>query len=217
MIKYSGIFQGKYAQLTKWMASSGAKLIVPIDVDEFLVLIRNDSLVMNNNEMLNTFRYLPIDGRRYRMRSIHAAYCPGYNTNTRPWSNFSRLQGMTVFQQAPPHLSCRAKTFFLQRTFLGTDQGNHHGSVAMDKHGGNYNLNDCPYFHSPDMGIVHYGAFLPWNIKRDKMIRGAKAYNHTARVEAGQECSGSGVDYCLFWERFLEIGEQAMQAEYEKQ
>ena len=41
------------------MDASEAKFLVPIDVDEFLVLNRNGSLVVDANEMLSTFRYLP--------------------------------------------------------------------------------------------------------------------------------------------------------------
>ena len=217
VMQYSGKFEDKSVQLTNWMAVSGAKFIVPIDMDEFLVLIQNGSLVLDNNEMLSTFRYLPIDGRRYRMKTINAIYCPGNNTNTRPWSNFSRAQEMTVFRQVPTHLNCMAKTFYLRSTFLGSDQGNHQGTVAMDKHDEGYKVNGCPYFHSPDIGLVHFGDSLPWNIKREKMIRGAMAYGHAARVKAGQKCADNGVHYCLFYKQLAEIGEQAMQAKYEKE
>jgi hypothetical protein len=226
VMQYSGKFERKSVQLTHWMATSGAKFLVPIDVDEFLVLIQNGSLVLDNNKILSTFHHLPTDGRRYRMKRIDAIYCPGNNTNNRPRSSFSRAQEMTVFQQAPPHLNCKAKTFYLRSAFLEADQGNHHGTVATDAHDGDYKVTTlgtgCPYFHSPDIGLVHFGQFLPWNIRRDKMIRGAQAYNHTVRVETGQGCpppapvGPGGLHYCLFWKKFLEIGEQAMQAEYEK-
>lgn len=215
-MKYSGNFAGKAAQLTHWMAKSKAKFLVPIDVDEFLILNRNGSLLFNNDEILSTFRYLPIDGRRYKMRTTNAMYCPGNDTNTRPWSKFSRAREMTVFQQAGIHLSCGSKTFYSRSTFLGTDQGNHHGTVAMDKHDGGYKVNECRYFHSPDIGLVHYGNYLPWNIKRDKMIRGAMVYGHDARVKVGQTCEGSGAHYCNFYKQLLEVGERAMQARYEK-
>lgn len=185
------------------MATSGARFLVPIDVDEFLVLIQNGSLILDNGEILSTFRYLPTDGRRYRMKTINALYCPGNNTNARPWSNLPRAQEMTVFQQAPNRLSCKAKTFYLRSTFLRSNQGNHHGAVAMDAHDGDYNLkhggDGCPYFHSPDIGLVHSGRFLPWNIKRDKMLRETMAYGHAARVEAGQPCVCKGVHYCGFY------------------
>lgn len=86
----------------------------------------------------------------------------------------------------------------------------------MDEHDRDYKINGCPYFHSPDIGLVHFGEFLPWNIKRDKMIRGAMAYDHAARVEEGQNCTSNGIHYCLFYKKFLEIGELAYQAEHEK-
>ena len=218
VMKYSGNFTSKAAQLTNWMTKSEAKFLVPIDVDEFLVLNRNGSLVFDKSEILSTFRNLPTDGRRYKMKTTNAIYCPGNDTNTRPWSQFSRAREMTVFQQAPTHLPCDAKTFYLRSTFLETDQGNHHGTVAMDKHDGGYKVNGCHYFHSPDIGLVHFGDSLPWNTKRDKMIRGAMAHGHAARVEAGQECSVyfNGFHYCLFYKQLTEIGERAMQAKYEE-
>ena len=215
---YSGKFQHKASQLTKWMASSEAKFLVPIDVDEFLILVVNNSLLLDSNEILNTFRYLPVDGRRYKPTSILASYCPSeHDTNTRSWKNFSRPQEMTVFKQAPIHLECSSmKTFYLRSSFLGTDQGNHYGSVVMDKYDANYRVNGCPYFHSPSIGLVHYGYNLPWSIQRDKLMRGANVYNHTGRLAAGQQvCSGHGAHYCGFWKKFLEIGEEAMQAEHE--
>ena len=60
VIKYSGNHStGRASQVTKLMAASEAKFLVPIDVDEFLVLNRNGSLGVDANEMLSTFRYLP--------------------------------------------------------------------------------------------------------------------------------------------------------------
>ena len=216
VMKYSGKFDGKAAQLTHWMAESKAKFLVPIDVDEFLILKRNGSFLFNNDEILSTFRYLPTDGRRYKMTSTHAIYCPGNDTNTRAWSEFSRAREMTLFEPGSTHRSCGAKTFFLRSTFLGTDQGNHQGYVIMDKNDEGYEVNGCPYFHSPDIGLVHFGHYLPWNIKRDKMIRGAVMYGHDARVKAGQECDGSGIHYCDFYKQLTETGERAMQAKYEE-
>lgn len=219
VMKYSGNFDGKAAQLTHWMAESKAKFVVPIDVDEFLVLERNGSLLFNNDEILRTFRYLPTDGRRYKMRTTDAMYCPGNVTNTRPWSKFFRAREMTVFQQADIHLNCMSKTFYLRSTFLKTDQGNHQGIVAMDTHDGGYKVNGCPYFHSPDIGLIHFGRYLPWNIKRDKMIRGAMVYGHDARVKAGEKCDPqvAGTFYCQFYKQLTEIGERAMQAKYEEE
>ena len=221
VVEYTGSFREKAAQLTKYMASSEAKFLMPIDVDEFLVsLVNTSSFLVSSQEMLNTFRYLPADGRRYRMKHIDAMYCPSRSVlNTHQWSDFSRPQGMTVFRFPPTHLDCISKTFYLRGAFLGTDQGNHFGAVTTDEHDSVYTVNGCPYYHSPSIGLVHYGTFLPWELKRDKMIRGAEAYNHTALVKAGEECPPMthGIHYCLFFKRLLEIGQQAMQAEYEKE
>ena len=184
----------------------------------------SSSFLVSSQEMLNTFRYLPADGRRYRMKHIDAMYCPSRSVlNTHQWSDFSRPQGMTVFRFPPTHLDCKSKTFYLRGAFLGTDQGNHFGAVTTDEHDSVYTVNGCPYYHSPSIGLVHYGTFLPWELKRDKMIRGAEAYNHTALVKAGEECppmapvGPGGRHYCDIFKRLLEIGQQAMQAEYEKE
>lgn len=222
IIKYNGKFVNKSTQLTKHMASAQSKFIVALDIDEFILLVNNtNSFVVDKMEILNTFRYLPTDGRRYRMKSVNAMYCPN-DTRTSHWNEFSRLQEMTVFSKPLAHLSCRSKTFFLRRAFLGTDQGNHFGKVATDVHDGGYMINGCPYFHSPSIALAHFGEFLPWKLKLEKMIRGAHAYNHTGRAERGEACpppiplGPGGRHYCVFWKRLLEIGEDAMRLEYEK-
>jgi len=214
---HSGSFTDKWTQLTERMAASAAKLLIPMDVDEFMVLIVNNSFVVDSSQVYSTMRYLPTDGRRYRMKTVDAMYCPTeYNTRVSSWTNFSRPQEMTVFSPVPSHISCQSKTFYSHDGFIQTDQGNHGGAVAMDAQDSQYKINGCSYFHSPSIGLAHYGAYLPWETYREKMIRGAKAYNHTNRVKAGQSCSGNGVHYCRFWEKYLKFGEQALQEEYDK-
>jgi hypothetical protein len=65
--EYSGNFRNKAKQPTKWMAASEAKFLVPLDVDEFLVLIVDDKFVVGRKQMIDSFRYLPVDGRRYKI------------------------------------------------------------------------------------------------------------------------------------------------------
>ena len=97
---------------------------------------------------------------------------------------------MTTFIMPGATLGCRSKSFYLRESFVRTDQGNHGGEVTTDllDRTQHYTVGGCPYYHSPNIALVHYGENLPWEIKNKKMMRGASAYNHTGKVDAGVPC-----------------------------
>jgi hypothetical protein len=85
---------------------------------------------------------------------------------------------------------------------------------SQDKSHG-YTVRGCPYYHSPNIALVHYGDHLPWEIKNNKMMRGASVYNHTERVDAGMPCVGSGTHYCWWYRKLVQQGETKFKNEYQ--
>lgn len=214
---YYGSFAQKHAELSGWMSESDAEFYIPIDVDEFLVLWRENNLTNQPEDIQNHFQFLPRDGRRYRMTSISAMSCESKTPNEAS-SLFRRTHQMTTFIKPENYLGCMSKSFFWAGSFLHTDQGNHGGATTQDgpdmEH--NYSVKGCPYFHSPNIALVHYGDYLPWELYQKKMIRGASLYNHTRRVDAGERCSDYGVHYCRFYKNLLKKGEAKARKKYEK-
>jgi hypothetical protein len=221
VVYFNGPFLDKHEQLTNLMLQSSARFVLPLDVDEFLVTRdSNDTfVVMDSDTMPHSFGSLPIDGRRYRMASIHARSCSSLLLDQDAIKKFSRTKEMNVFEPPKP-INCMSKSFFLRATFVKTDQGNHGGVTTMDALDvkRRNKVQGCPYYHTSNISILHYGALLPWELWYRKMMRGVQAYSHhKTAVDAGHGCKWTmGVHYCQFYERLVQIGEESMRKEYER-
>eukprot|EP00890_Picochlorum_soloecismus_P004523 jgi/Picsp_1/5071/NSC_02434-R1_predicted protein [Phaeodactylum tricornutum CCAP 1055/1] len=222
VVYFNGSFLDKHEQLSNLMLQSSARFLLPIDVDEFLAMrdtMDNRTFVTDADAVLHGFGSLPIDGRRYRMNSIHAKLCSSLlDIDQDSMRRFSRTKEMKVFE-APKPINCMSKSFFLRATFVKTDQGNHGGVTTMDAldRKQKNTVKGCPYYHNTDMRILHYGATLPWQLWYIKMMRGVQVYGHKNAVDAGRPCKwGLGVHYCQFYERLVQIGEESFRREYER-
>jgi len=219
VVYFNGSFLSKHEQLSELMLQSSARFLVPIDVDEFLVMRDGRTFVTDADAILHGFGSLPINGRRYRMASIHARRCSLSPLDQDSVREFSRTREMKVFE-APKPINCMSKSFFLRATFVKTDQGNHGGVTtmdALDRRQRNI-VQGCPYYHkNTSISILHYGTLLPWELWYMKMMRGVDVYNHKTSVDAGDTCKWAmGLHYCQFYERLAEIGEEAMRKEHER-
>ncbi|WPT12331.1 R118 [Picochlorum sp. SENEW3] len=198
------------------MAEASSEFLVPIDVDEFLVLWKGNAISTDSKDIHNHFRFVPRDGRRYRMASISTMECPT-RTFQDDAQSFRRTHRMTTFIMPGNRLTCMSKTFYFRQSFVRTDQGNHGGTVttdSQDKTKG-YTVGRCPYYHSPNLALIHYGSYLPWEIQNKKMMRGAVVYNHTGKVDAGMPCGEMGVHYCWWYQKIIQQGETNLRNEYE--
>lgn len=213
---FNGNFKDKHEELSNLMRASNATFYIPLDTDEFLVFWEDRTIVCDGGTIREQLLHLPEDGRRYRLQHIQAVPCSEHRGHLLG-EEYSRPREMTTFLDPGGFRDCRTKSFFWYGSFQSTDQGNHHGKVTTDEMDMkmNYMVKGCPYFHSPSLGLVHFGTFLPWEMKLSKMMRGAKVYGHHHKVNAGGKCSGIGVHYCRFYERLRFQGEKKFRREYE--
>ncbi|KAI8462849.1 MAG: hypothetical protein J3K34DRAFT_446296 [Monoraphidium minutum] len=224
---FSGSFSKKHDLLSDMMRESDGDILIPLDIDEFIVKFVGDNITTSRDEILSSLNQLSNigDGRRFRFQLIHAvpsSVCLDGPKRLRPAScvdTFLRLDGHRC--------SCSSKSFYPKKGFIATDQGNHGGVMAMDARDilANFTVvapaslswgpKSCPYFHASDLAIVHYGSFLPWELYMEKNMNGARLYNHTARVDASLPCGGgNGRHYCQFYRDYSIQGEAAVRSRY---
>jgi hypothetical protein len=221
VVQYSGPFSLKHSILTSTMhnrlvADSNAKYLVPIDADEFIVLLTaNGSFTVDAPSIQQYFSRLPQDGVRYKFTPVVAGFCgPRNHTGRRAID----VRHFTVHEPI-----CSSKTFYWRDGFISTDQGNHWGSTMQDvdcfKEGPIYpNTNfvrgpPCPReahcFHRTQLGLIHYGGrtALSYAALQIKMLRGYHAYHGNM---TNPDCSiPGGRHYCNYFLRWQQGGEVA--------
>ena len=215
-------FVAKGVFLTRAMHKIQNSFLVPLDVDEFLVLKKHDSFVVDKQQILEAFRRLPIDGRRYMFSKFLALACQVPEENSPHQFHFRRALEQTRFTDLseptgfdflgnPNYTTTLPKTFFWSDGFVSTDDGNHWGEDA-----GNCGRKGLECFHlDTGLGIVHFAALF-WEAQKRKAMRGALRQGHIERVEAGQNCTAgrAGMQYCDFYQTFKATGEEAMRDTY---
>ena len=211
---FTGAFKQKFKALTKMMRRHrrSADYLVPLDVDEFVGVFdrRHGNWTFEAGAILQEFRKLPRDGRKYKWGWVNPSLCSQDNVagaDNRP-AVFA-----TNFPMPKPMSACTSKTFFPADTFIATDQGNHLGEVERDRTRPCDPRADCSSCFVTErehgLTLAHFGstAAMGWSRYRRKMVRGAFAYSHTARASI-DECKGKyGEHYCKFWFSLHALGE----------
>jgi hypothetical protein len=228
VVSHDGSFRAKHKSLTNAMNTriqddQGAKFLVPMDADEFIIrLTDNNKFSVGTQDILQGFDNLPTDGTRYKFRPVHAGFCGDmFNTTGRRAVD---ARHFIVYQQ-----DCATKTFFLRQSFVSTDQGNHWGSTTADA---NCSVDlttlkppsegpPCPLkancFHRTDIGLVHYGnsaALKDFKAYKDKMLRGYRAYHGN---DTSPDCTiPGGRHYCKFYVQLNTGGDTVVQQTYKR-
>ena len=180
---FSGLFSMKHAFLTKQMndAKNSASLLIPMDLDEYIVLVKNKTAAKENEEPRNdddgdrvaTFTTNP-KSIRARLDFLNSSSLLKMNSK----KSFKVSQYMSVPDDCndppvlePPNLlfrfadvcnsihfqrrqnlTHRSKTFFWSSTFVNTDQGNHFGQTIYPCR--SQNVESC-YFDS-GLAYLHF-------------------------------------------------------------
>ena len=188
-----------------------------LSADEFLVGINAPKIIIDLQHMRRLFAELPVDGYRYKLNPLAAFPCD-LSTRDNTSIPITRRATTIVNDHSMPYYT--RKTFYFSRSFVSTAEGNHFGSLTVDK--------DCtpedPLYDAGSkacqhqdivLGVVHYGAAYSFLEFDRKMIRGAIARGHNITVNDVNECQGYGVHYCRFIAKKNRDGIDVAKKEYE--
>lgn len=210
---HNGHFSSKHVALTREMKRHNDTFLLPLDVDEFVVPVSSSKdLAVHRTRLLNAFRNLPIDGRKYKFAFSYSARptpatCLLASNTTKSnhsdlgWTRRVDLNQIATYKEV---YFPRSKTFYHSDGFIATDQGNHYGQVKHDR--GVYN--DAPaiqknlkhYFAPLESVILHYSVSSYRSIEL-KYLRGFSAYNFT--LETNCSTVKGGHSYCNHGKKFL--------------
>lgn len=195
---FSGAFGEKAEALSRAMRERAheAKLLVPLDVDEFVVLETSAGFVADPRRIQRAFAAAAdsTEPRKFKFASRVAA-CPA-----------PPADGATVIERrpavvrafSPPTQTAMAKTFFRGGSdFVGTDQGNHFGRVRRDNASSQDamidNRNFDRFFARTPLTLLHFSMpdFDTWHAK---VFKRAAAYGFSMKTQ----CAGvrRGQRYC---------------------
>lgn len=196
-------FVNKHRALSGLMKMYNSSFLIPMDADEFIAVNGSTPQFTSDREIiLNQWRNLSVDGRKYKFASVVARYdaveCKITKKNAGFDPQYRRVtkKAMAGPPQYPPHM---LKTFFYSDGFIATDQGNHHGIVQHDM---GHNMSRDPvvkenlahYFQFTNLTLIHYFA-SSYHSMRHKILRAAKAYNFTATTNC-DNITTNGLQYC---------------------
>ena len=185
-VSFGADFVAKGVLLTRAMHEIQNSFLVPLDMDEFLVLKKHDSFAVDKQQILEAFRRLPIDGRRYMFSTFLALACQVPEENSPHQFHFRRALEQTRFADLseptgfdflgdPKDTTALPKTFFWSDGFVSTDDGNHWGEVAGNCGGVDQN-NRLECFHlDTGLGIVHFCRALLGSAEKEGHERGASS------------------------------------------
>jgi len=199
IVPFAGNFGKKAEALSAAMraAAATAEYLVPVDVDEFVVLEGPHGLVADPERILDAFRRLPRDEKRKFKFASRVAACPD------PGSPSSARRPAAVRTFSPPKATVMAKTFFRGGYgFLSTDQGNHFGRTRHDNASTQDqqidNRNFEKFFIRTPLTLLHFSMpdFRTWH---EKLFSRAKAYGFTLKTQ----CAGvrRGQRYCRSFQK----------------
>jgi hypothetical protein len=168
---YEGPFADKHSVLTdlmhKWRDRSD--LLIPLDADEFVLALENGVISADKESIQRKICRLSDTQCKYKFAQFDAVPC------IEPV--IDAISQLTTFKpskrdQLNPYMR---KTFYPSKTFLNTDQGNHHGRIADDQN--HFVDSGLLLLHYPVRGYVHF---------RRKYMRWESAYGHEHRGNAGR-------------------------------
>lgn len=184
-------FTNKHLILTNAMLEVKKKksnsFLIPIDTDEFIVVPdihenNNMNIVQLKTKILESFRDLKVDGRKYKFANYGVHYtkpqCKTYSNQSITSVRRVLADGLLKY----PGRTLLSKTFYHSDGFISTDQGNHYGLVEHDSQSAERpNLQNMNWFYNieSNISLYHYGG---GTIKSfiDKNTRGAKNYGYNA-------------------------------------
>ena len=187
--------------------------------DEFLVGVKNQKIVADLQQMRRIFADLPIDGYVYKLQLLNAVPC---NQSCRDDTTVAVTRRATSFYIDEETLKYhKRKTFYYSKSFVKTEEGNHYGSVTVDKecsrHDPLYNVDGkvCQHQDVP-LGVIHYGwaqSFVEYNYK---MTRGAIARGYAETVHDPKMCTHAGAHYCQHMVNINKYGIETSRRQFEE-
>ena len=215
---FRGAFGAKAEALSRAMRARAdeARLLVPLDVDEFVVLEADRGFVADARRIRAAFAASASSNelRKFKFSSRVAA-CPAPADDGDALGGGLRVvsSGSVVADAAqrpavvrafsPPTQTAMAKTFFRGGPdFLETDQGNHFGRIRRDNASSQDamidNRNFDRFFARTPLTLVHFSMpdFDTWYAK---VLQRAKAYGFTMATQ----CAGvrRGQRYCRSFQK----------------
>ena len=215
---FRGAFGEKAEALSRAMRARAdeARLLVPLDVDEFVVLEADQGFVADARRIRAAFLTAASSNelRKFKFSSRVAA-CPAPADDGDALGGGLRVvaSGNVVADAAkrpavvrafsPPTQTAMAKTFFRGGPdFLETDQGNHFGRIRRDNASSQDamidNRNFDRFFARTPLTLVHFSMpdFDTWYAK---VLQRAKAYGFTMATQ----CAGvrRGQRYCRSFQK----------------
>ncbi|KAJ8600312.1 hypothetical protein CTAYLR_000617 [Chrysophaeum taylorii] len=186
VVPFDGSFRDKAAAMSAAMRAHArtAQLVVPIDVDEFVVNERGDVMTALEEIAAST------ESRKFKFKS-RVANC---------FANLDRPALVAEFSESSA--TSMAKTFFRAADFLRTDQGNHYGVVRRDN-GTHQDVQLAPrnfdrFFVRTSLTLLHF-AMRDFDTWYAKLFQRARAYGFTTNTN----CEGvrKGQRYCRSFQR----------------
>jgi hypothetical protein len=219
-------FSHKHLILSKAMRSRaagdpGARFLLPMDMDEFVVLVQPPPARFSTNRsaILAKFGELQTDGYKFKFVLYHAGYC-----GDRLMNNNGR-RAVDVQHVVGGGTCCACKTFYYAPTFKGTDQGNHYGWSTVDSTCASSNTTNlkCPptnCYHKSDLGLLHFGhhsAMSSYEAWERKVQRGFTAYHGAVPDRLFPvDCRGKpGTHYCRAYNLMKQLGYTKSKAKFE--
>ena len=215
---FRGAFGAKAEALSRAMRARAdeARLLVPLDVDEFVVLEADQGFVADARRIRAAFAASASSNelRKFKFSSRVAA-CPAPADDGAALGGGLRVvsSGSVVADAArrpavvrafsPPTQTAMAKTFFRGGPdFLETDQGNHFGRIRRDNASSQDamidNRNFDRFFARTPLTLLHFSMpdFDTWYAK---VLQRAKAYGFTMATQ----CAGvrRGQRYCRSFQK----------------
>lgn len=213
VLTHRGTFDTKHAVLTREMRKHNGTFLLPLDADEFVVSGGpNDPLRIQRAKLLQAFRDLPTDGRKYKFAHSYCARPTPANCLLAANSSsahdghheYNRRIDLSEVATDERAFFPRSKTFYHSNGFISTDQGNHYGEVKHDKGVTNtapaIEKNVTHYFAPLNAAILHYSV-SSYRAIENKYLRGFAAYNFTMDSDCGTVQGGQS--YCIHGKEFL--------------
>ena len=215
---FRGAFGAKAEALSRAMRARAdeARLLVPLDVDEFVVLEADQGFVADARRIRAAFLNAASSNEMRKFKfSSRVAACPAPADDGDALGGGLRVvsSGSVVADAArrpavvrafsPPTQTAMAKTFFRGGPdFLETDQGNHFGKVRRDNASSQDamidNRNFDRFFARTPLTLLHFSMpdFDTWYAK---VLQRAKAYKFTMATQ----CAGvrRGQRYCRSFQK----------------
>ena len=215
---FRGAFGAKAEALSRAMRARAdeARLLVPLDVDEFVVLEADQGFVADARRIRAAFLKAASSNEMRKFKfSSRVAACPAPADDGDALGGGLRVvaSGNVVADAAkrpavvrafsPPTQTAMAKTFFRGGPdFLETDQGNHFGKIRRDNASSQDamidNRNFDRFFARTPLTLLHFSMpdFDTWYAK---VLQRAKAYKFTMATQ----CAGvrRGQRYCRSFQK----------------